>query len=47
MRAVRSCILRCRLQVLTWQELAGVLPRPLQKFLRTKYGITPAQTCPL
>ena len=41
MRAVRSCVLRCRLQLLTWQELAAVLPRSLQKFLAAKYGITP------
>jgi hypothetical protein len=39
MRAVRSCVLRCRQQLLTWQELAGVLSRPLQKFIATKYGI--------
>ena len=41
MRAVRSCVLRCRLQLLTWQELTTVLPRSLQKFLAAKYGITP------
>jgi hypothetical protein len=40
MRAVRSCSLRCRLQLLTWQELTAVLPRSLQKFLAAKYGIT-------
>jgi hypothetical protein len=39
MRAVRSCVLRCRLQLLTWQELTAVLPRSLQKFLAVKYGI--------
>jgi hypothetical protein len=39
MRAVRSCVLRCRLQLLTWQELTVVLPRSLQKFLAAKYGI--------
>ena len=39
MRAARSCVLRCRLQLLTWQELAAVLPRSLQKFLAEKYGI--------
>jgi hypothetical protein len=42
MRAVRSCVLRCRLQLLTWQELTAVLPRSLQKFLAAKYGITPS-----
>ena len=41
MRAVRSCLLRCRLQLLTWQELAAVLPKSLQRFLTAKYGITP------
>jgi len=40
MRAVRSCVLRCRLQLLTWQELAAVLPKSLRKFLAAKYGIT-------
>jgi hypothetical protein len=40
MRAVRSCVLRCRLQLLTWQELAAVLPKSMQKFLAAKYGIT-------
>ncbi len=40
MRAVRSCVLRCRLQLLTWQELTIVLSKPLQKFLAAKYGIT-------
>jgi hypothetical protein len=41
MRAVRSCVLRCRLQLLTWQEPTAVLPRSLQRFLTAKYGITP------
>lgn len=41
MRAVKSCTLRCRLHVLTWQELAGALPKPLQNFLKLKYGIAP------
>jgi hypothetical protein len=40
-RAVRSCVLRCRLQLLTWQELTTVLPKSLQKFLAGKYGIIP------
>jgi hypothetical protein len=39
MRAVRSCVLRCRLQLLTWQELTAMLSRSLQKFLAEKYGI--------
>ena len=42
MRAVRSCVLRCRLQLLTWQELAAVLPGTVQKFLAAKYGIVPS-----
>jgi restriction endonuclease-like protein len=40
-RAVRSCVLRCRLQLVTWQEVAASLAKPLQRFLATKYGITP------
>ena len=36
---VRKADLRCRLQLLTWQELAGVLPGPLQALLADKYGI--------
>jgi hypothetical protein len=40
MRAVTSCVLRCRLKLLTWQELAVVLPKSLQKFLSVKYGVT-------
>jgi hypothetical protein len=39
MRAVISCILRCRLQLLTWQELSTPLPKSLRKFLAAKYGI--------
>jgi hypothetical protein len=39
MRAVKSFSLRCRLHVLTWQELASALPRPLRVFLAKKYGI--------
>ena len=31
--------LRCRLQLLTWQELAGVLPGEIQAFLHVKFGI--------
>jgi len=44
MRVVRNCILRCRLQLLTWQELAAVLPKSLQKFLAGKYGITASRS---
>ena len=39
MRCVRSVDLRLRSKVLTWQELAAVLPRRLQEFLEEKYGI--------
>ena len=39
-RTVRSSVLRCQLQLLTRQELTAVLPRSLQQFLATKYGIT-------
>ena len=41
MRAVRLYDLRCRLKLLTWQELAEVVPRDLQEFLALKYGIVP------
>ena len=41
MRAVRLYDLRCRLKLLTWQELASVLPQDLQQFLANKYGIFP------
>jgi hypothetical protein len=40
MRAVRSRVLRCRLQLLTWQELTAMLSRSLHRFLAEKYGIT-------
>jgi hypothetical protein len=39
MAAVRPAALRVRLKVLTWQELAVVLPEDLQDFLDVKYGI--------
>jgi len=42
MRAVRQSELRCRLKVLTWQELAGVVSDDLRDFLIVKYGIHPA-----
>lgn len=41
LRAVRSADLRCRLKLLTWQELAAALPGDLQAFLEEKYGILP------
>lgn len=37
--AVRNAEMRTRLKVLTWQELAAVLPEDLQDFLDLKYGI--------
>lgn len=39
-KAVRFAELRCRLKILTWQELAAVLPVDLKIFLESKYGIT-------
>lgn len=39
MAAVKSGAMRVRLKVLTWQELAVLLPAPLQLFLDLKYGI--------
>lgn len=39
MAAVKSAALRVRLKVLTWQELAALLPEGLQEFLDVKYGI--------
>ena len=39
MAAVKSAALRVRLKVLTWQELAALLPEALQEFLDVKYGI--------
>jgi hypothetical protein len=46
-RAVLRADLRCRLQLLTWQELAAALPGDLQRFLGQKYGIVAAQGGPL
>jgi hypothetical protein len=40
MRCVRRAELRVRCKVLTWQELAVLLPRGLRTFLEEKYGIT-------
>jgi hypothetical protein len=39
MAAVKSAEMRVRLKVLTWQELAAMLPDGLQEFLDLKYGI--------
>ncbi len=45
--AVKSFELRCRLKLLTWQELASVLPDDLQRFLEAKYGISAVASRPL
>ncbi len=39
LRALRSFELQSRLRLVTWQEIAGTLPRALQVFLKGKYGI--------
>jgi len=39
MAAIKSAALRVRMKVLTWQELAALLPEFLQDFLDVKYGI--------
>ena len=39
MAAVKSAEMRVRLKVLTWQELAALLPCELRQFLELKYGI--------
>ena len=42
MSAVKSAEMRVRCKVLTWQELAGLVPEELQDFLDWKYGIVRA-----
>lgn len=37
--AIRPVDLRVRCKLLTWQELAGALPKSLHRFLVSKYGI--------
>ena len=44
MRCAQPVQLRTNLRVLTWQELCGSLPLPLQRFLAEKYGIEPSAT---
>ena len=39
MGAVRSCDVRARLRLLTWQEIARTVPMALRAFLAEKYGI--------
>jgi hypothetical protein len=46
MAAVKLAELRVRLKVLTWQELAAVVPEDLQGFLDVKYGIVAAGKLP-
>ncbi len=38
MRAVRGADLRCRVKLVTWQEIAASTPRVMQIFLNAKYG---------
>jgi hypothetical protein len=38
-QAVRIATLTARLQLVTWQEIAQTLPRPMRVWLATKYGI--------
>jgi hypothetical protein len=42
MAAVRSAEMRVRCKVMTWQELAALVPEELQAFLELKYGIVGA-----
>src|SRR6516162_8769597 len=46
LRCIRSVELRVRCKLLTWQELASVLPEPLSEFLDAKYGIVPPGRSP-
>jgi hypothetical protein len=46
MKCVRIADLRTRCKVLTWQELAEVLPPELRRFLDQKYGIVPPGRTP-
>jgi hypothetical protein len=38
-RAVKLASLRSRLQLVTWQEIAGTLPKSMRRWLAGKYGI--------
>jgi hypothetical protein len=44
-RCVRILDLRLRCKMITWQELAEVLPEELQSFLAEKYGIATRNGC--
>lgn len=41
LRSMQSFDLRSRMALLSWQEIASTLPRSVQQFLVTKYGIEP------
>lgn len=43
---VRSADVRSRMLLITWQEVAGCLSRPLQQFLIEKYGVFKANSSP-
>lgn len=38
-RTVRNCDLRCRLLLITWQEITHALSKSLRQFLEVKYGL--------
>ncbi len=42
--AIMSAELRCRLSVVTWQEIASAMPHTVKTFLAGKYGISAAST---
>jgi hypothetical protein len=44
MSAVTSAELRCRLSVVTWQEISAATPLKVQRFLLEKYGISAVST---
>jgi hypothetical protein len=46
MKCVKIADLRTRCKVLTWQELAQILPEDLQNFLDAKYGVVPPGRIP-
>lgn len=46
MSAVASAELRCRMSVVTWQELASAMPQKVRAFLAEKYGIVGSQSHP-
>jgi hypothetical protein len=44
MSAVVNAELRCRMSVVTWQELASAMPKKVRSFLAEKYGIIAGST---